>query len=316
MGRPKKVINPGDTFGVIQVIEELETDTKTRAFLCKCLNCGREVEYTLSNLYNCKNSKHCRYCKYKYEEIEIGKKYKNWLVVSEAASRPYKNNQRKVFNCKCLLCNNIYEVFESLLKNPNVSFSCFDCAVRKDHSDEILNKRFGRLYVISKAHYDKHGQYYNTICDCGVEKAILGKSLLSGKTQSCGCLRSEIQRENNSGEKSRFWNGGINIYSRRLRKFINATVNPIIKERDNYICQQCGCSDKQLDVHHIYDKQNYIELALCEYNLITLCIDCHQNDFHIIYPNNKTNTLTNLENWMGNEYKYRNELIIEYNKYY
>ena len=48
-----------------------------------------------------------------------------------------------------------------------------------------------------------------------------------------------------------------------------------IRQRDNYVCQECGTHqdelDKKLDVHHIdYDKDNCNPT-----NLITLCRKCH-----------------------------------------
>lgn len=56
---------------------------------------------------------------------------------------------------------------------------------------DLTNKRFGRLTVISR-----HGRIGKRIswlclCDCGERKVILGESLKSGATHSCGCLRAE-----------------------------------------------------------------------------------------------------------------------------
>jgi hypothetical protein len=47
-----------------------------------------------------------------------------------------------------------------------------------------------------------------------------------------------------------------------------------VKERDNYTCQICGFTSREpykLQVHHI----NYDIHDSREYNLITLCNDCH-----------------------------------------
>lgn len=58
--------------------------------------------------------------------------------------------------------------------------------------NNILGERYGRLVVIKQAGKDKHGGYlWLCKCDCGNEKVILANSLLSGKTQSCGCLARE-----------------------------------------------------------------------------------------------------------------------------
>jgi|688.fasta_scaffold02665_51 hypothetical protein len=47
----------------------------------------------------------------------------------------------------------------------------------------------------------------------------------------------------------------------------------LIFERDNFTCQNCQSTDKQLQVHHILYSKNPIETP-DEY-LITLCENCH-----------------------------------------
>ena len=47
---------------------------------------------------------------------------------------------------------------------------------------------FGRLTALQKANRDS---YWICLCACGVTKDILRSSLVSGKTNSCGCLRRE-----------------------------------------------------------------------------------------------------------------------------
>ena len=77
---------------------------------------------------------------------------------------------------------------------------------------EMIGKRFGRLVVVKRG---ENLRYKNTnrtsirwwcLCDCQLElpeedrklKLILGESLRSGKTQSCGCLNKEIISKCNS----------------------------------------------------------------------------------------------------------------------
>ena len=80
-----------------------------------------------------------------------------------------------------------------------------------------------------------------------------------------------------SGEKSYRWKGGIsnNPYPLDWRDDLKESI----RKRDNYVCQECGIHQdeldsgqvKKLDVHHIdYDKHN-----LNPENLITLCRRCH-----------------------------------------
>jgi hypothetical protein len=57
---------------------------------------------------------------------------------------------------------------------------------------DILGKRFGRYTVVKRAANNRHKQArWICRCDCGTERVVLGYSLTSGHTQSCGCLQRE-----------------------------------------------------------------------------------------------------------------------------
>jgi hypothetical protein len=60
----------------------------------------------------------------------------------------------------------------------------------------LIGERFGRLSVTKRAgdRYPGHGQWI-CVCDCGTEKVVAQASLVSGNTQSCGCLHREISSE-------------------------------------------------------------------------------------------------------------------------
>ena len=76
-----------------------------------------------------------------------------------------------------------------------------------------------------------------------------------------------------SGEKHPAWKGGISFepYSLEFSK----QIKELIRSRDGYKCQKCGCLEieegKKLSIHHIdYQKEN----CLPE-NLISLCNRCN-----------------------------------------
>lgn len=71
--------------------------------------------------------------------------------------------------------------------------------------EDISDKTFGRLNVISRVENNKHNQImWNCICECGNKRVIYGGDLKSGKTKSCGCLNKEliIQRSKTHGLSS------------------------------------------------------------------------------------------------------------------
>ena len=54
-----------------------------------------------------------------------------------------------------------------------------------------------------------------------------------------------------------------------------------VKKRDK-VCQNCGDSKTQLEVHHIFPLAKYPELGTNELNGILLCQKCH-HDYHEKY---------------------------------
>lgn len=52
--------------------------------------------------------------------------------------------------------------------------------------------RFGKLKVVYLARTESGRAGYFCLCDCGNSKVIPTGSLTSGRTQSCGCIRSEV----------------------------------------------------------------------------------------------------------------------------
>lgn len=57
---------------------------------------------------------------------------------------------------------------------------------------DLSGQRFGRLVVKGYSHSNKNGRaVWNCVCDCGKSLTVKGNALLSGNTQSCGCLRND-----------------------------------------------------------------------------------------------------------------------------
>jgi len=63
----------------------------------------------------------------------------------------------------------------------------------------FVGRRFGRLSVTGVAGPGVRGRsMFHCRCECGIEKVVTLKNLLSGKTQSCGCLFVERRRNRHS----------------------------------------------------------------------------------------------------------------------
>lgn len=57
---------------------------------------------------------------------------------------------------------------------------------------DLTDKKFGRLTTISFSHSNNHGKRcWNVKCDCGKDLVVVGGSLTSGNSKSCGCINME-----------------------------------------------------------------------------------------------------------------------------
>lgn len=64
--------------------------------------------------------------------------------------------------------------------------------VKGKSRQDLTGKKYGRLTVLyCLGNLDNKGIKWHCKCDCGNEIDVLGSSLKSGNTQSCGCLKKE-----------------------------------------------------------------------------------------------------------------------------
>lgn len=117
------------------------------------------------------------------------------------------------------------------------------------------------------------------------------------------------------GEKHPNWKGGITKLNSLLREYFQCHLIPVVLERDNYTCQECGTTHTELHVHHIRLFSEIITTIINEHpelnindnkyelyniiihdkrfldldNLITLCKQCHINKHRAISSQDSDN---------------------------
>lgn len=97
-----------------------------------------------------------------------------------------------VWRCRCDCGGEVFAPLHQLTAGYRKSCGCLSHPARKNY----VGKRFGRLTVTAYAGKRDGMHRWKCVCDCGNE-TVVGQTLLqTGKTKSCGCLQSEVCRDN------------------------------------------------------------------------------------------------------------------------
>lgn len=135
------------------------------------------------------------------EEDYIGKKY-GFLTVIKKTDQKKNGSYLWEFLCDC---GNTYYNILTYVKNGNTR-SCGCQKYRgfieynKNNKTIKIGDKFGKLTVIKEAGLKPYSQgrnrmWYLCQCECGNIIEKMGNNLLQGQTKSCGCLKSEGERQ-------------------------------------------------------------------------------------------------------------------------
>lgn len=204
----------GQRFGNLVALFPVRCNGKVQ-WLCKC-DCGNELVVIYSMLKN-GNTKSCgcyhkSIMKQRYTEFRenfIGQTFGRLTVVEFIGVNEYKDAVYK-FQCSCgnMVIKTLHEVKDGgtkscgCLKQDNVDI----------YKNNIIGMKFGKLTVLSYAGLNKHqNTIFECLCDCGEMTTVSRNSLITGHTQSCGCVVSvgennikHILKSNNIKYKSQY----------------------------------------------------------------------------------------------------------------
>ena len=133
----------------------------------------------------------------------IGKKFGK-LTVLERDLNKKGNGAYWICQCDCGTIKTIRGSNLTASNNPTRSCGCLakEKAKQKIDTTSLLNKTFCRLTVIERDMTKPigHGRdsYWICQCICGTQISVRYSDLISGHTQSCGCLKKEQLRERNT----------------------------------------------------------------------------------------------------------------------
>ncbi|MEH6940127.1 hypothetical protein V7056_20120 [Bacillus sp. JJ664] len=215
--------------------------------LCECSNTKLVVQGDLTS----GSVKSCG-CLKQFEDL-TGKQF-GWLTVIRKS--PNKHELYSLWECRCKCCpeKTIDRPYYGLKNGSYVSCGCYRYRI---YDKVTVGLKFGRLTAIKRAYIlDDLGTYYQCLCDCGNSKYVLGVSLRSGKTKSCGCLQKERVSETHYK--------GTSTISKYCRSLLTDW-----QKRSKRICKnKCVITgDRQFEIHHLYPFSKIIEEIVLNANI-------------------------------------------------
>ncbi len=177
-------------------------------------------------------------------------------------------NDRYLAQCK--ICINRYGKKQRARERIELNKKCrFTEETRKNMSIAQLGKKVSKetREKLRIAHLGKKMSPRTLEHRKNLSKSIKGKSLNLSEAQH------KSRSEKRIGEKNPNWRGGISFLPHTPD--FTEQLKELIRNRDGFKCQLCGCSEvennQKLDVHHIdYSKSNCNPL-----NLVSLCHRCN-----------------------------------------
>ena len=114
---------------------------------------------------------------------------------------------------------------------------------------DLTGRRFGKWTVLGLAPKDKNGHtMWRCLCDCGTEKIISGLALKSGRTKSCGCIKSLSLVGQKFGRLTVVSETGKNKYGDYLWECVcdcgNRKIIPGAYLKNGHT-QSCGCFSRE-----------------------------------------------------------------------
>lgn len=202
------------------------------------------------------------------------------LYVIEPSDKRTSSGSIK-WKCSCSCGSILFVRSDSLVSGHTTSCGCFNREQStKTHLVDLTGQVFSRLTVLHKdpASLPKQPRWICQ-CACGATVSILGHSLRTENTKSCGCLQEETARAlteaRNLVYRQRFdLNEPSKVQQLRVK---HKKLRPQILLRDNYKCVLCQ-SVSNLEIHHIIPLS--VKLIDSPSNLVSLCTGCHRGLAH------------------------------------
>jgi hypothetical protein len=155
---------------------------------------------------------------------------------------------------------------------------------------DLSGQRFGRLVALTIDGHDADNRaLWLCACDCGTQKQIPSRHLVSGSVVSCGCHRNERSAENGKSSAGKHSGKLCHLYKpeltdeERLRTRSTPEVlawRRAVYEASDYTCDTCGKRGVSLVAHHLLSWSAHKKDRFVVKNGVALCRK-HHHDLHM-----------------------------------
>jgi len=248
----------------------------------QCRFCKTVVQRPVNNPKTLKRSKSCLECsriitnRDHLRKSHVGEVYGLWTIENSF------NSVKGKWWAICVCGQRKVVTLSHLKRGVSASCGCLANKLTSNRTEDLSGKEFGKYLVIKRVTSPKKGVDIKWLCKClcGNESIVLGKSLKSGSSTSCGrCLQffgfMEYRIHPQASRKIR----GSKEYTEWKKYCLS---------RDCFKCTKCENTEK-LEVHHIVHMSEILrfyniktpaqllnhKIYTDPENGITLCYSCH-----------------------------------------
>lgn len=256
-----------------------------------CLNCGKEFSF-LDNKHIRKPRQYCSLkCYWKYAKGKKNYHFTSKLITCDICEKkfyrvPSKVNNKNYCSKECTSKGRITSRVtycgacgKELLLAPNRfkadnNYCSYKCRSKKPISQIQREKMTAGLRA------KLTGKKRSKEVKEKLRQANLGKKLSEETKRK---LRSKIYTEEERqrlslairGKRGEEFDGYVTPIDKKERIRFRREMQKLVFERDDYTCQICGIRGIDLQVDHIQEWSEYVELRFKLENCRTLCAKCH-----------------------------------------
>lgn len=168
-------------------------------------------------------------------KVSIGNIYGELIVLQDVGFGIFSGKRRSQWLCKCSCGKELLVCGNKLQTGNTRSCGCLiSKTMKKLKWHDLAGNKYGRLSVIKLASRVKRNIIWECKCDCGESCMVRGSNLLSGRSQSCGCLCLEKITKHGLSKNLKAYTAYLRSDpTRRLKHRVSCSIRKALKSSKN-----------------------------------------------------------------------------------